>query len=133
MLIFNSMLLLFSGFFTPYGSDASEGAVNVTADENYTVYNVKNAIVDWGLTEFSVMGVSVLIGVAAAWLMKSPAPIAAALFGGLMINLYLAPMKVIFNLTQNWIIVGFLSIITIIMGILAAIALMNIFAGGGVD
>jgi len=131
-IIFNSMLVLFSVFFI--GSPASEGAINVSSDATYAGYKLSGDAATFAGSSIIIAGVTISVGAALAWLMKSPVPIGVAIFSSVMV-LFTAPAAIIYQIggTQNYIVVGIIEIIAICIGILAFIAVAEMFTqqGGG--
>lgn len=133
LLLFNSILLLFSGFFT---TDTSQyDAINVSEESNYTGYKITG-----GFFSFDGAGVTLgigaftipfLFGLLSGWLLKSPVPIGAGLFSGLIAGFYVGTATILYNLTTNVIINSMIGLIGIGIGILAFIAIIEMFSGTG--
>ncbi len=75
------------------------------------------------------MGVSLGLGVLGSWGVKSTVPLAAACLGGLVTSLYIGPVAVIYELTQNILVLGLISIIGLVLGILIGFTVLEWFAG----
>ena len=122
LVLFNSFLALFAGFFSIGGTNPveSESAINVTSDIDYTSYEITGDFFSWDTATIAVMGTSIALGLFASWVMKSPVPIGAALFSGIVSSLYLQSASVISNITpsDNWIITSIIGLVGICIGIL---------------
>jgi len=135
LLLFNSILLLFSGFFP---TDTSQyNAINITEDADYNEYKITGDIFSLD-TSGVYLGVGsvisfTLIGVIAAWAFKSPVPVGAGLFSGFLTSLYVSSSSVLtgLNLTSNPIISGVISLVGIGIGVLAFISIIEMFSGTG--
>lgn len=133
LMLFNSILLLFSGFF-PTDTDQYD-AINITGDSDYQDYKITGGFFSFGLDSITLgagaFAVFFSFGLLASWAMKSPVPIGAGLFSGLIAGLYVGPAVVIYNLTDNIIVTGIIGIISIAIGVLAFIAIIEMFSGTG--
>ena len=127
------MLVFLGGYFAIQGVEPSEksGAINITSDPDYTGYKITGEVLSIGLSEVSIIGISVGLGFLASWAIKSPVPIGAGLFSGILAALYIRSATVINNITPqgNWVISGIIGIIGICIGILAAFTIIEYFAG----
>jgi hypothetical protein len=130
------MMIFLGGYFSIQGVEPVEtgSATNITGDSNYTGYKItggSNFLFD--ATTISIFGISVGIGLLTSWAIKSPVPIGASLFGGFLVALFVGGWSIVNNLTQgswsNWIITGIVSLIAIIIGIISAWTIIEIFAG----
>jgi len=137
LLLFNSILLLFSGFFP---TDTSQyNAINITEDADYNEYKITGDI--FKLDSYGIyLGVGsvisfTLIGVIAAYAFRSPVPVGAGLFSSLVSSLWISTSSVLssLNLTSNPIISGMISLIGICIGVLCFIAIIEMFSGTGGD
>ena len=133
LILLNSMLVLFSSFFA---ATTGTDAINITSDATFVGYKVSGSFAAMLESSVLVMGVAFGIGILGAWAVKSTVPIGVGLFAGFLVALYIGPATVLYNLdpTNNWIISGIISILGIIIGILAALSVTEMFAGQtGVD
>ena len=138
LLIFNSMLCLLGVFFTVDNQLPSSGvnAKNITGDatisgESYgDVFNLGN-LFSFDKAGGILFGLSLSVGVFAAWIIKSPIPIGAGLFSGFILLLYTNTAGVLNTLTPsgNWVITGLITLIGIIIAILAGFTIIDMFSG----
>lgn len=132
LIIFNSMLVLLAGFFTIQGVPPTESgsAVNVTSDTDFTDYEITGGFFALDTLTVSVFGIAFGLGILFGWVLKSPIPIAAGLFSGFISAIYIRSASVINNIipSGNWIISSIVGLVGIIIGILAAITIIEMFA-----
>ena len=132
LIIFNSMLLLFAGFFPVETTTISESATNITSDSDFTSYqNIGSAstIGNMILTGGGVFAGAVVLGILTQQLSIF---IGAGSFIGLITALWVGASGVIVPILQmadNWIVLAMYSLITVIIGIVAVIAVVEMFAG----
>lgn len=140
LLIFNSMLVFLSGFFTIQGVEPPEssGAINISGEGEveegvtYTEkFSITGEVFKMGTLDILVLGVPAAIGLLVSIGLKSPVPLGAALFSGFLMLLYVKSATVINNVAPqgNWIISGIIGLIGICIGILAAFTIIEYFAG----
>ena len=133
-LLFNSILLLFSGFF-PTDSEQFN-ADNITSDAAYDEYKITGEIFSFSALSVS-LGVGGIIGFSfgaiVSWFIKSPVPIGAGLFSGFLAGLYVGSISILdsLNVVNNTIITNLIILISIGIGILAFIAIIEMFTGTG--
>jgi len=143
LIIFNSVLVMFAGFFTigdisPIGAD---DALNMTSDavfqdpdtgewftyaETFELSDLFSA--DEGTV--TILGIGLGLTVLFGWALKSPIPIGAGLFGT-FIAILAYNTSAVFNsiAPDNWIVNGLIALIGIVIGILGALAIVEMFAG----
>lgn len=132
LLIFNSMLLLFAPFFPAPATTPSESAVNITSDSDFTSYqNIgsANMIGNMILTGGGVFAGAIVLGLLTRQLGLF---IGAGSFIALISGLWVGASGVIVPILQmanNWIILAMYSLINIIIGIIAVIAVVEMFTG----
>lgn len=119
LLIFNSILVLFSIFFT---TAVPTSAINVTANATAQGYMLTSNINFYDGANLSILGLSVgavAIGLLASWATKSTIPIGIAAFG-VVVGIFHTFTIVIYNLdpTHNYLIVSILYLLEICLGIL---------------
>ena len=130
LLIFNSMLLLFAPFFPVETTTISESATNITSDSEFTSYqNIGSAgmIGNMILTGGGVFAGAIVLGLLTQQLGLF---IGAGSFIALISGLWVGASGVIVPILQiadNWIVMAMYSLITVIIGIVAVIAVVEMF------
>ena len=130
LLIFNSMLLLFAPFFPVGTTTLSESATNITSDSEFTSYqNIgsANMIGNMIITGGGVFAGAIVLGLLTQQLGLF---IGAGSFIALIAALWRGASGVIVPILQianNWIVMAMYSLITIIIGIVAVIAVVEMF------
>jgi len=127
------MLCLFAVFFSQTASPpaiSEDQAINVSTDPTYGSYTITGDIAVLRDSEIVLLGVGITLGLSflASWAIKSPIPIGVGLFISI-IALFTAPAAIIYQLdpTHNWIVSGIITVISIIIGILAALSIVEMF------
>lgn len=132
LLIFNSMLLLFASFFPVETTTLSESATNITSDSEFTSYEQigsADMIGDMIITSGGVFFGALVLGFLTRQLGLF---IGAGSFIALISGLWVGVAGVIVPILQiadNWIILAMYSLITIIIGIVAVISVVEMFTG----
>lgn len=133
LILFNSMLVFLAGTFAIQGTVPHESsyAINVSSNETFSSYSIAGEIFSLDGVILTIIGVTVTVGAFLSWAIKSPVPIGAAIFSSIISTLYYNGAKVIENLIPqgNWILFGIITVVGIIIGILAAFTIIEMFAG----
>lgn len=135
LIVFNAILIMTTPFFPiAYEGETPYEAVNVTSDEEYSQYGDFN-IDFWGILfgggglGFAAMGVSLIGGTAWTLYSKDLKPLGIATFAGLITTLFITASSVLYNLSQNVYVLGLISLIGIIIGILIAFTMAESMMG----
>ena len=133
LLIFNTVLVLFSGFFY---TTLEINPENVANDSTYADYKLGGDIFLISGIGFKVIGITAgaaIIGLLISIPLKSPVIFGAFLFSGLLAALYITPATLLYQLnpTGNWIIAAFISLSGVIIGVIAGMYIIEMFSGQG--
>lgn len=137
LFVFNTCLSLFSSFFYSPMAENTIGASDDLGDgTDYESFRIEGSFLSIGTEEIAVFGVSMILSLLFTWAVKSPIPIAVALFGNVIWLLYVKPATILASLdiTGSSIIAGLLAMFGIIIGILATLYVIEFFGSQqGVD
>jgi len=116
---------------------AGADAKNVSNDANFSAYKLSGDPLSITGTSITIFGISIAIGLVVSWAIKSPVPIGAALFTGIVAALYVQSNTIIKGVIPSniyWIITGIIDIVFICIGIIVMFTVIEIFSGQmGVD
>ena len=125
IMIFNAVLILLAGYFPT--SDTIGTPEDITGDSDYTKYKLggTQTIFTFDVVTVTVMGVSIGLGILGALAIRSTIPLAAGLVGGLVSTLYLGPATILMEITQNTIVVGIITLLGILLGIMVGFIVLE--------
>jgi len=145
LIIFNSMLVMFGMFFKigdtmPLGETDAQ---NITGDAEIETgatyaerFTLTNILFNWDTGSVTILTIGIGLTTLFGWALKSPVPIGAGLFSTFIALLYYKSAAIITTFaeasgddTSIYIITGMITLIGIIIAILAAFTITEMFAG----